>query len=75
MHGGKVLLRSTCENISFPKNVNIKPATKEDLDEVAVHIKDFCKYFGCDENKILNEKWTIVSPDSNNPYKQMYVQN
>ena len=75
MHGGKVLLRSTCENISFPKNVNIKPATKEDLDEVSVHIKDFCKYFGCDENKILNEKWTIVSPDSNNPYKQMYVQN
>ena len=75
MHGGKVFLRSTCENISFPKNVNTKLATKEDLAEVNIYIKEYCKYFGYDENQILNEKWTIVSPDSNNPYKQMYVQN
>ena len=75
MHGGKVLLRSTCDKISFPKNVHTKPATKEDLAEVVSHIKEFCKCFGYDENEILNDNWTIVSPDSNNPYKQMYVQN
>ena len=75
MHGGKMLLRSTCDKISFPKNVNTKPASKEDLDEVVTYIKEFCKCFDYDENEILNEKWTVVSPDSNNPYKQMYVQN
>lgn len=75
MHGGKVLLRSTCDKISFPKNVHTKSATKEDLDEVVSHIKEFCKCFGYDENEIINDNWTIVSPNSNNPYKQMYVQN
>ena len=75
MHGGKMLLRSTCDKISFPKNVNTKPVTKEDLDEFTTYIKEFCKCFGYDENEILNDNWTIVSPDSNNPYKQMYVQN
>ncbi len=75
MHGGKMLLRSTCDKISFPKNVNTRAATKEDLDEVITYIKEFCKCFGYNESEILNEKWTLVSPDSNNPYKQMYVQN
>ena len=75
MHGGKMLLRSSCEKLYFPKNVNTRPATKDDLGEVITYIKEFCKYFNYDENEILNEKWTLVSPDSNNPYKQMYVQN
>lgn len=75
MHGGKMLLRSTCENIKFPKNVHVKAATKEDLDEFYPYIKEFCLRFNYDEKEILNAEFTVVSPDSNNPYKQMYVQN
>ncbi len=75
MHGGKMLLRSTCENISFPKNVHAVPATKDDLNEFIPYIKEFCKYFGYDENEIIGANFTIVTPNSNNPYKQMYVQN
>ena len=75
MHGGKMLLRSDCKNITFPKNVHVKSAKKEDLEEFYPYIKEFCACFRYDENSILNGKFTIVSPDSNNPYKQMYVQN
>lgn len=75
MHGGKMLFRSTCENIKFPKNVHVKVATKEDLDEFYPYIKEFCLRFNYDEKEILNAEFTVVSPDSNNPYKQMYVQN
>ena len=75
MHGGKMLLRSNCENISFPKNVHAVPASKDDLNEFIPYIKEFCKIFGYDENEILGANFTLVTPNSNNPYKQMYVQN
>ena len=75
MHGGKMLLRSDCKNLIFPKNVHVKSAEKEDLDEFYPYIKEFCEHFGYDENDIFNSEFTVVSPDSNNPYKQMYVQN
>lgn len=75
MHGGKMFLRGTCKNITFPKNVHAKPVTKEDLDEIYPYIKEFCAHFNADEKEILNSEFTVISPDSNNPYKQMYVQN
>ena len=75
MHGGKMLLRSACKGINFPKNVHAKPATKEDLAEIFPYIKEFCVCFGYNENEILNAEFTVITPDSNNPYKQMYVAN
>ena len=75
MHGGKMILRSDCKNVIFPKNVHVSPAKKEDLDEIFSYIKEFCDSFGFDANEILNAEFTIISPDSNNPYKQMYVGN
>ena len=75
MHGGKMFLRGTCDNITFPKNVHVKSATKEDLAEITPYIKEFCVHFNADEKEILNSEFTVISPDSNNPYKQMYVAN
>ena len=75
MHGGKLLLRSDCKNVDFPKNVHAKPVNKDELNEFYPFIKEFCDYFGYDEKEILNADFTLVTPDSNNPYKQMYVQN
>ena len=75
MHGGKMFLRGTCDVESFPKNVNVKPVTKEDLTEITPYIKEFCAHFNANENEILKSEFTLISPDSNNPYKQMYVAN
>ena len=75
MHGGKMFLRSNCENIKFPNQVTTKIATEADLEEIKPHIKEFCSAFGYDESEILNSEFTLVTPDSKNPYKQMYVAN
>lgn len=75
MHGGKMILRSDCKNMIFPKNVHVSHARKKDLDEILPYIKEFCDSFGFDMNEILNAKFTVITPDSNNPYKQMYVGN
>ena len=75
MHGGKMILRSDSKNVIFPKNVHVLPATREDLDEIYPYIKEFCDCFGFDAKEILNAEFTVITPDSNNPYKQMYVGN
>ena len=75
MHGGKMILRSDCKDVIFPKNAHAFHAGKKDLDEIRPYIKEFCDHFGSDADEILNAEFTVVEPDSNNPYKQMYVGN
>lgn len=75
MHGGKMLLRSSCEGVVFPKNVTAHTPTAEEMQEFLPHIQEFCKYFGYDEKEVLSSPFTLVEPDSHNPYKQMYVMN
>lgn len=75
MHGGKMFLRSSCKRIRFPSQVNARCATDEDLQEIKEYIKEFCKHFDYDESEILNSEFTLITPDSKNPYKQMYVAN
>ena len=35
----------------------------------------FCRLFGYDKKEVMSGDFTIVTPDSKNPYKQMYVAN
>ena len=75
MHGGKMILRSDCKNITFPSQVRTRPATEDDMREIKGYISEYCALFYCDENELLNAAFTVVTPDTKNPYKQMYVAN
>ncbi len=75
MHGGKIFLRSKCEGIKFPSQVSAKPATDEDKEEIKKYVEEFCGYLGYDSEGLLKDDFTVVTPDSKNPYKQMYVAN
>ena len=75
MHGGKMFLRSDCKNIVFPSQVHTTAASDNDKAEIAEYIKEFCEKFGCSESEIMSSEFTVVTPDSGNPYKQMYVPN
>lgn len=75
MHGGKLYLRSDCKNIKFPKNVTIRSANEADMAEIKDDILLFCKKFDIDYEKVLNHNFSVIVPDSKNPYKQMYVTN
>ena len=75
MHGGKLFLRSDCESIHFPHQVNHRIASAEELAEIRAYVEEYCTHFGGDPNEILNAEFTLVTPDSGNPYKQMYVAN
>ncbi len=75
MHGGKMLLRGDCGDIALPDQVTARPAGQEDIAEVSEHIRAFCEIFGYDMDEIIEGPFTLITPDSKNPYKQMYVMN
>lgn len=75
MHGGKLFLRSDCADIHFPHQVNHRIAQPEDLNEIRSYVTEFCTHFGGSPEEILNAPFTVVTPDSGNPYRQMYVAN
>ncbi len=73
MHGGKMFLRSDCSNIKFPSQVTARTAAEPDMEELKVYVSEYCSLFGYDIHKVLSSPFTVVTPDSKNPYRQMYV--
>lgn len=75
MHGGKVFLRSDCAGIDFPKQVTAHVAAPEELAEIRRYVAEYGRLFDRDAEALLDGPFTVVTPDSKNPYQQMYVAN
>ena len=75
MHGGKMYLRSKCGDIAFPGQVTAKEASDDDLEELEKYVGKYCELFGCDADAVMDHPFTVVTPDSGNPYKRLYVAN
>ena len=75
MHGGKMFLRSDCRDVVFPEQVTARPATEDDLAEIRGYIAEFARLFSYDPDLILSAPFTVVTPDTGNPYTRMYVAN
>ncbi len=75
MHGGKIFLRGSCEDLRFSEQVTARRAAPEDLDEIRGYLSEYCADFRYSLDEILSEPFTVITPDSKNPYKQMYVAN
>ncbi len=75
MHGGKIFLRGDCRDIRFPGQVTAKIAAEDDRQEIRAYVAEYCALFSCDTETVMNSPFTVITPDSKNPYKQMYVAN
>lgn len=75
MHGGKLFLRSDYKNILLPKQVIARPASHKDLDGIWTYLHTFCELFGGDCDELVRQPFTLITPNSSNPYKQLYVTN
>lgn len=75
MHGGKMVLRSDCKDVLFPAQVSCHPATPEELAEIEQYVKTYSQLFRQDAAAIMDAPFTVVVPNSSNPYRQMYVAN
>ncbi len=75
MHGGKMFLRGDLTGIHFTHQVKKAEASAEDLEEIRAYVEEYCDLFGGNADDILKSRFTMVVPDSANPYKQLYVAN
>ncbi len=75
MHGGKMFLRGSCAGITFPPQVTARTATAEDMASIRVPLEEFAALFGQNTDELLASEFTVVTPDSRNPYQRMYVGN
>lgn len=75
MHGGKIYLRCHQPPADLPKQVLVKEADKEDLKQIEGYIDEFCETFGKDKETVMNHRFFVLTPDTKNPYKQVYTQN
>lgn len=75
MHGGKLYLRAAADSVVFPGQVTVRPAGEPEREEIREYIADYGALFGVSYEEILSSPFTVVTPDSQNPYKQMYVAN
>lgn len=75
MHGGKMFLRCAALPPDLPKQVKAAPATEEDLAEIAPYLEEFCGEFQKSCREILESPFMVLTPDTQNPYKQLYTQN
>lgn len=73
MHGGKIFLRCDEMPPNLPKQVKASKAAEEDLAEIRGDIQQFCKEFDIDESTVINHTFYVLTPNTKNPYKQLYV--
>ena len=75
MHGGKLILRGDCTDVTFPGQVSTRTPTDADFILIRKYVTEYCSLFGADVEEVLGSPFTVVTPDSANPYKQMYAAN
>ena len=75
MHGGALYLRGSIEGLRFPPQVSARRAQESDLIQIRAHLSEFCDLFGYDLGVLLSEPFTVVTPDTSNPFRQLYVAN
>ena len=75
MYGGKLILRGEYADIPFPSQVRARTASEEDMALIRRLIEKYGSLFNADCEEILDAPFTVITPNSANPYKQMYVAN
>ena len=75
MHGGRMFLRGDCRDVRFPHQVTAREADASQRAQLRAILSDYCAVFGLSTDAVLDAPFTVVTPDSANPYKQMYVMN
>lgn len=75
MHGGAIYLR-TDQKPDLPKQINVTLKKGIDIPEIKSYVTKFCTYFpDVNRDQILDSTFAVLTPDNNNPYKQLYTSN
>jgi glutamate synthase domain-containing protein 3 len=73
MHGGVIYFRGSIEEHQLGKEVGIAELSGEDRTTLTRLVTKFSRYFNCDAEGILKEKFTKLYPKYLRPYGQLYT--
>lgn len=73
MHGGRIVLRSSHLPADLPPQVSAYPAGTEDLLGIAPYVEEYCREFDTDAGEIFSGRFFVLTPNTKNPYKQLYA--
>ncbi len=76
MHGGVMYLR--CDKLPHKLPVQVHTATKRgyEVEELKDILADYCSYFPeYNLKELLADNYFVLTPNTQNPYKQMYTDN
>lgn len=75
MHGGRIYLRTAHPPKDLPEQVVAHKATEEDMQIAAPLVQNYAEKFGADAESLLHDEYYVLRPNTQNPYKQLYVTN
>lgn len=73
MHGGMILIRGNLDTRKLGREVRITSPSDEDISILTTHLKDFCKYFHLDRERILETSFIKLYPYTYRPYGKVYA--
>ena len=75
MHGGEILLRCDALDAALPAQVKAERIQGPGSEEAVSLVKEWCARFGKDEAPYLTATYYRLTPNAENPYRQMYTPN
>lgn len=75
MHGGSIYLRCDKVPTDLPKQVVAQKAEIKDLEKIKIYVEEFCHLFKIESEEVLQSSFYILTPDTKNPYQQLYTHN
>ena len=75
MHGGRIFIRTEKELTGLPSQVTAEAATPEDMEEIHPILSQFAALFGLDDCWLAEDRFLVLKPHAQNPYKQLYTAN
>ncbi len=73
MHGGRIYIRCPVKPENLPEQVAAAPASAQDIAFISDYIGGFCSAFSLDEAELMKGPFFVLTPNTKNPYRQMYV--
>ena len=75
MHGGRIYLRTRFLPPNLPEQVAVAEPQSADLERIRPLVGRFCEKFGGDPESLLAGHFFVLTPNTSNPYHQLYVNN
>ena len=73
MHGGSIYLRAETLPPDFSERLLSREASEEDRSHIQPAVQELCRAFGEDFETVWNACFLVITPNSQNPYKQLYA--